>query len=287
MASPRRARWRPGRLTVFGQTPWGAETAIRSGVGAVILDVRRGIGPSRARHYTFSALVGAERSIRDQPQIMESAVRAVCNAQSALRKDPALARQVGERLFPHAQAEMIAEVVRRDIDFYDPAISAESVLGVNSFARAMGLPTEDASYDNVVATGLAFLWGRSTMSVSATDRRTFRHVQPARCRQHGSGNRAYRRPTGVTPTRDEFTISSSNTAATRMSSRSTRLDADSAVVGACEYRRAFSRRTNLSLIPQPSFLVPTEAVTPEVRSDARAGCRRRRWPYNAEIPEHW
>ena len=150
-----------GEIDGFWANAMGAETAIRSGLGAVILDVRRGIGPSRARHYTFSALVGAERSIRDQPQIMESAVRAVCNAQRALRKEPTLARQVGERLFPLTQAEMIAEVVRRDIDFYDPEISAESVLGVNSFARAMGLPSEDAPYDNVVATGFTSLWGEA------------------------------------------------------------------------------------------------------------------------------
>ena len=150
-----------GEIDGFWANAMGAETAIRSGVGTVVLDARRGIGPSRARHYTFSALVGSERAIDDQPQVMESAVRAVCNAQSALQKDPTLARQVGERLFPQHQAEMIAEVVRRDVDFYDPAISVESVLGVNSFAHAMGLPSEDASYDNVVATGLTSLWGEA------------------------------------------------------------------------------------------------------------------------------
>ena len=135
----------------FWANAMGAETAIRAGVGSLALDVRRGIGPADARHYTFSALIGSDKMIRDQPDVAASAVRAVCRAQQALREDPTLAGQVGERLFPSPQAQMITDIVRRDVEFYDARISEASVRGVNRFSQAMGLMSADVAYDDVVA----------------------------------------------------------------------------------------------------------------------------------------
>jgi len=46
-----------GKLDGFWANGMGCEVALRRGVGALVLDVRRGDGPAEARHYTFSALV--------------------------------------------------------------------------------------------------------------------------------------------------------------------------------------------------------------------------------------
>lgn len=140
-----------GEIDGFWANAMGAETALRSGVGSLVLDVRRGIGPLRARHYTFSALIGRDSTIRDRPEFVESAIHAVIRAQQALCEAPELARKVGARVFPPAQAEMITDIIRRDVEFYDATISQESVHGVNQFSSAVGLLTSPVSYQYIVS----------------------------------------------------------------------------------------------------------------------------------------
>ena len=147
-----------GEIDGFWANAMGAQTAVESGVGVIVLDVRRGMGPARARDYTFSALIASERSMRDNPAMAEAAVRAVCDAQRALRANPELASKVGRTLFPEPQASMIADIVRRDVVFYRPDISEESFRGVARFAKQAGLVAGDAEYRDVVATRFRQLW---------------------------------------------------------------------------------------------------------------------------------
>ena len=60
-------------------------------------------------------------------------------AQKALRADPQRATVVGRKLFPPVEAEMIAELIRRDAPFYDSSISEQAVDSMNRFARDLGL----------------------------------------------------------------------------------------------------------------------------------------------------
>lgn len=147
-----------GEIDGFWANGMGAQTAVRAGVGSVVLDVRRGIGPQPARHYTFSALVTSDKVIQSNPDDVAGAVRAVCRAQRALRVEPELAAKVGRHLFPSPQAEMIADIVSSDVAFYSAAISQEAVQGVNDFANAVGLPTAALSFEEVVATEFASIW---------------------------------------------------------------------------------------------------------------------------------
>ncbi len=89
---------------------------------------------------------------------VDFAVRAVVKAQKALRADPFLATQVGRRLFPPAEAEIIAELIERDAPFYDPSISEEAVVRLNQFAQDVGLLTGPIPYERVVATQFVHLW---------------------------------------------------------------------------------------------------------------------------------
>ena len=50
-----------------------------------------------------------------------------------------------------AQAELIAELIRRDLPYYDPAISETFVAGMNQFAREVGILEGDVSYHQIVA----------------------------------------------------------------------------------------------------------------------------------------
>ena len=55
----------------------GAENAVRSGVGKVVLDVRRGVGPAFAFHYTMPVLVTSDRSVERDPGMIAAGIRAM------------------------------------------------------------------------------------------------------------------------------------------------------------------------------------------------------------------
>lgn len=144
----------------FWANAMGAEVAVRRGVGTVVLDVRRGDGPPSAATYTFPALVTTQALIQREPETVAAAVRAVVRAQDVLRQDPDRATEVGRRLFPAMEAELIADLVRRDLPCYDAAISEDTVTHMNQFAQAMGLLSAPVPYNQVVATQFSGLWTR-------------------------------------------------------------------------------------------------------------------------------
>ena len=147
-----------GLIDGFWANGMGAEVAVRSGAGTIVLDVRRGDGPKPAFNYTMSALAATERLIAGSPEIAAAAVRALVATQQALKADPERATEVGKRLFPPAEAALIAELIRRDLPYYDPAISPEFVAGINQFARDLGILHGNVAYEKVVATQFADLW---------------------------------------------------------------------------------------------------------------------------------
>jgi len=141
---------------------WGngmrAELGVTCGIATVLLDIRRGDGPPRARHYNFPGLSTTERLIREQPEVAAAAVRAIIRTQKALKADPSLATEVGRRMFPPEEADLIARLIERDAPFYDPNISQEAVDGVNQLSLALGLTKQPATYDQIVAPQFRDLW---------------------------------------------------------------------------------------------------------------------------------
>ena len=79
-------------------------------------------------------------------------------AQKALRSNINLAAEVGKRRFPPAEAGIIAELIRRDLPYYDPAISEQAVSAMNRFAQDVKLLSHPVPYDRVVATEFSYLW---------------------------------------------------------------------------------------------------------------------------------
>ena len=150
-----------GKLDGFWANGMGCEVAVRRGVGTMVLDVRRGDGPVAARHYTFSALVTTEKRIDQEPQSAVAAIRALMKAHQALRQDVNLATEVGKKRFPPSEAELIAELVRRDLPYYDATIPKEKVVSMNHFSQEIGLLPGQVSYDQVVATQFSHLWSET------------------------------------------------------------------------------------------------------------------------------
>ena len=137
------------KIDGFWANGMGAEVAVKGGFGTLVLDARRD-GTPLMKGYTFPALVTSEQIIRENPAAARAAIKAVQAAQQMLKEDPNRATAIGRKLFPPAEAAMIAELIRRDLPFYECAISAEAVTSMNRFARALGLLSKAVRYRDVV-----------------------------------------------------------------------------------------------------------------------------------------
>ena len=149
---------RNGEIDGFWANGMATELAVTSGVGTVVLDVRRGDGPPGAFDMTMPVLATTDRLIAHSPDAAAAALRALVAAQTLLKADPAHAAEVGEKRFPPREAGLIAGIVRRDLPFYDAAITEKSMSAINAFARGVGVLKGDVPYADIVATQFRGLW---------------------------------------------------------------------------------------------------------------------------------
>jgi NitT/TauT family transport system substrate-binding protein len=147
-----------GKIDGFWANGMGTEVAVTRGVGTVVLDIRRGDGPKGCFDYTMASIAASDRMIQQSSDTICAAVRAIVKTQAALRANPAAATEVGRKLFPPAEAELIADLVRRDVPYYDAAITPSFVEGMNAFTRGVGILNGAPSYEQVVAAQFAPLW---------------------------------------------------------------------------------------------------------------------------------
>src|SRR6266508_664312 len=146
------------RVDGFWANGMGTEVAVRRGVGTVVLDVRRGDGPKPCFNYTMASIATTDRLIERSPETAAAVLRAMVSTQAALKENVARASEVGRKLFPPSEAELIAELIRRDLPYYDPSISRDFVAGMNQFSRDVGILSGDVPYEGVVATQFSHLW---------------------------------------------------------------------------------------------------------------------------------
>ena len=147
-----------GKIDGFWANGMGAEVAVTRGAGTMVIDARRGDGPSTAFNFTMPALITSQKMIDDEPDACAAAVRALVKTQKALREDVSLATEVGKKRFPETEAGLIAQVVERDLPFYTAAITEDFVLGMNKFQKDVGLVTGDFKYEQMVATQFMSEW---------------------------------------------------------------------------------------------------------------------------------
>ena len=148
------------KLDGFWANGMGTEVAVRRGAGTVVLDVRRGDGPKPCFNYTMASIATTDQLIKRSPDAAAAAVRAIVNTHAALKADPARATEVGRKLFPPSEAELIAELIRRDLPYYDASISRTFVAGMNQFSHDVGILSGDVAYEDIVATQFAPLWNQ-------------------------------------------------------------------------------------------------------------------------------
>ncbi len=146
------------KIDGFWANGMGTEVAVRRGAGTVVLDVRRGDGPKPCFNYTMASIATTEQLIKHSPDAAAAAVRAIVSTHAALKEDPARATQVGRKLFPPSEAELIAELIHRDVPYYDASISPTFVAGMNQFSRDVEILTGEVPYEDIVAAQFAPLW---------------------------------------------------------------------------------------------------------------------------------
>jgi NitT/TauT family transport system substrate-binding protein len=146
------------KLDGFWANGMGSEVAILNGVGALILDARRGDGPPGSVDYTFPAFVTTQQKIESDPAQVAAATRAIVAAQQALKRDPTLATEAARKHFPTTETSLIAELIRRDAPFLDAAISRQKIDALNAFSRNMGILSGPKTYEDVVATASRAIW---------------------------------------------------------------------------------------------------------------------------------
>jgi NitT/TauT family transport system substrate-binding protein len=147
-----------GRIDAFWANGMGAEVAVRRGTGRVVLDARRDGGAPAL--FTFPALMTSRRIAEEDPEAAAAVTRAVIRAQRELRAAPELASRVGRALFPEMEAGLIAGLVERDLDFYEPALTPEMLAGLARFAETAGLTDTAPPPDVLVPADIRQLWSR-------------------------------------------------------------------------------------------------------------------------------
>ena len=146
------------KIDGFWANGMGTEVAVRRGVGTVVLDARRGDGPKPCFNYTMASIAAADRLIEQSPETAAAAVRAMVKTHAALKADVSRATEIGRKLFPPSEAELIAELIRRDLPYYDATISRDFVAGMNQFSRDVGILKGDVPYEGIVATQVSKYW---------------------------------------------------------------------------------------------------------------------------------
>ena len=146
------------KIDGFWANGMGTEVAVVRGVGTVVLDVRRGDGPKACFNYTMASIATTDRLIERSPETAAAVVRAMAKTHAALKADVTKATAIGKKLFPPSEAELIAELIRRDLPYYDATISREFVTGMNQFSRDAGILKGDVPYEGIVATQFSQFW---------------------------------------------------------------------------------------------------------------------------------
>jgi NitT/TauT family transport system substrate-binding protein len=138
-----------GNIDGFWANGMGTEVAVRRGVGKMVLDIRRGDGPAGCFNYTMASVAATDRLIAQTPHLPRAVTAAIAKTHIALKKNPELATDIGRKLFPAHEADLIAELVRRDLPYYDTSISRDFVAGMNQFARDMCILVGDVPYEKI------------------------------------------------------------------------------------------------------------------------------------------
>jgi ABC-type nitrate/sulfonate/bicarbonate transport system substrate-binding protein len=147
-----------GRVDGFWANGMGAALAQLQGTGTVIIDARRDAIARPSFDFTFPVIACTDAFLAAKPGAAAAAARAMRAAHGHLRADPQAAGRIGRKLFPPAEAELIVELVRRDLPYYHSALRPESLQSMLEFSRAAGIDAGTPAVADLVASEAAAFW---------------------------------------------------------------------------------------------------------------------------------
>jgi ABC-type nitrate/sulfonate/bicarbonate transport system substrate-binding protein len=148
-----------GAIDGFWANGMGAELAVRSRTGTVVLDARRGDGPAGCAGYTFSALMCMSSTVTERFEVVRGVVRGLIDAQRLLRRDPTTATTAARDIFPSVEAGLIATLVARDAPYYDHVIEEAAITSMMDFVGRRRLSTEVLTRADLVPSRVVEIWG--------------------------------------------------------------------------------------------------------------------------------
>jgi len=146
-----------GAIDGFWANGMGAGLAVQNGTGTVVLDARRDDSAKFAFNYTMATVACTERLLAEKLDVASAVVRAVAQAQKLLIAEVGRAEAIGKALFPE-ESQLIVELVRRDLPYYQAHLDQAFVQGMNTFARNIGILDADVPYEAVVAEQMQPYW---------------------------------------------------------------------------------------------------------------------------------
>ena len=128
----------------------GAELAVRDGIGSVVLDIRRGIGPEEGFHYTMPAIATTDGLIAEAPDVAAKVIRAISKDASGAEERCHACGRGRRKLFPAREAALIAGWSSATCPITNRRFRK---LGraMNQFSRDIGLLKGDPAYEDIVA----------------------------------------------------------------------------------------------------------------------------------------
>ena len=139
-----------GRIDGFWANAMGAEIAVLSGAGTIVLDVRRGDGPAGAFDYTLPVVAAADRLLARGPDIAKAVVAALAETHNILKADVSQAGAAAKPIFTETEAGLITELIRRDLPYYDTSLPPAMIVSLNKFSIDMGLLDAQVPYEAIV-----------------------------------------------------------------------------------------------------------------------------------------
>ncbi len=85
-------------------------------------------------------------------------MRAIVATQNALKADVTLVAQVGHKLFPPREANLITGIVERDLPYNDASIASATVNNLNEFCRARQILKGNPAFEAMVEPSVIRLW---------------------------------------------------------------------------------------------------------------------------------
>lgn len=140
-----------GKIDGFWANGMGAEVAVTEGSGCILIDVRRGDGPSEAFNFTCASIAATEQTCVRDAGMVDACRHAITDVHRLLQQDVSRATAVAEKYFPAREASLIARLIERDLPYYDVGLSRAFVAGMSEFLARRGLITKRLSFADVVA----------------------------------------------------------------------------------------------------------------------------------------